>query len=180
MKPTEAETNRYIRECVDYIRERRKQDREFAKGADDYKILKGKLDRAERKLHEMLDELAGITIQMQLHNRWHAYHEALRYIINARKTAGGALGPLADASLAIRRDPATRAMWEQKTAINQAHAFLEPPGKPNRGTRALARRIMDAAGIAHPSKESMTKWLREIRADWDAGERRIMEMMKNP
>ena len=50
MKRTKLETKRYIDECVEYIRDRREQEREFGKGAEDYKILKGKLDRAERQV----------------------------------------------------------------------------------------------------------------------------------
>jgi hypothetical protein len=175
----DADLEKCIQDSAQYIRNRRKLEREFGKGAEDYEILKGKLDRADRKLNEMLDELTGITVQMQSNNRWHGYREVLRYVRKAREAAGAALGPLSDAKVVIRRDPATRAMWEQKTALNLAHGHLEPPGKPNRrGTRALARRIMDAAGIEEPSPEAMTKWLREIRAEWDASERRCAEMSK--
>ena len=173
-----ADLEKWVQESAQYIRDRREQERRYGKGAEDYEILKGKLDRADRKLCEMLDELTGITVQMQRNNRWHGYREVLRYVRKAREAAGAALGPLSDAKVVIRRDPATRAMREQKTALKLAHGHLEPPGKPNRGTRDLARRIMDAAGIEHPSTEAITKWLREIRADWDASERRCAEIGK--
>ena len=178
-----ADLEKWVQESAQYIRDRREQERRYGKGAEDYKILKGKLDRAERHLQAMLDELTSITTQMDMNNRWAGYWEVERYVRKARQAAGGAIGPLSDANVVIRRDPATRAMREQKTAINQAHAFLEPPGKPNRGTRDLARRIMDAAGIEHPSTEAITKWLREIRAEADEADRQAAQreaaMMKN-
>ena len=174
----DAELENWIQDSAQYIRNRREQDREFGKGAEDYKILKGKLDRAEKRLNQMLGELAGIQKQMRVHHRWRGYWEVERYVGKARAAAAIAFAPLSDAKVVIRRDPATRAQQEQRTALTLAHACLEPPETRSRDTRKVARRIMDAAGIEHPSKESMTNWLREIRADWNASERRCAEISK--
>ena len=176
MKATEAATKRYIRECVEYIEAQRAWDRELLPSADDHAVVRMKLERAERHLRDLMAELHGV--EQQMHGQLKVLNGAWPLIRGACECAARTSAPLAAAKSAMEHQPATRALREQKTAINQAHAYLEPPGKPNRGTRDLARRIMDAAGIEHPSPEAITKWLRDIRADWDASERRCAEVGK--
>lgn len=170
MKPNDADLRRYIRESAEYIEQRRRESRVFEKKPKEYEIIKASLDRAERHMHAMHKELCDIEKRMS-YGEMLQFHEAHSYIQLARERALAAIGPLSDAKVLIRRDPATRAMREQKTALNLAHAFLEPPGKPSRATRAVARRIMVAAKIEEPSPEAMTKWLKEIRAEFDAHDR---------
>ena len=151
--------------AVEYILTMRKLDNALGKSPSVYPIIKGKLDRAQRHLNAMLDELESIDRQLETNRRWFGYSDVRMFINQVMIAAGPAVDLLSNAKAAIRRDPATRAKREQKTAVRLAHLYLERPGEPNRGTRELARRIMLAAGIEEPTEEAMTKWLREIRKD---------------
>ena len=157
--------DRSIKKAVECILKMREFDNALGKSPIVYPIIKGKLDRAERHLSLMFDELESIDKQLETNRRWFGYFDVRLFIKPAMIAAGPALDLLADAKAAIRRNPATRAKPEQWTAVFLAHIYLERPGEPNRGTRELARRIMLAAGIEEPTEEAMTKWLREIRKD---------------
>ena len=162
---TSIDLERSTKNAVEYILKMREFDNALGKSPTVYPIIKGKLDRAKRHLILMFDELESIDKQLETNRRWFGYFDVRLFIKPAMIAAGPALDLLSDAEAAIRRDPATRAKREQRTAVLLAHLYLERPGEPNRATRKLARRIMLSAGIDEPTEEAMTKWLREIRAD---------------
>ena len=160
---TPAELNRLIKEAVQYIESWRNNKAQHEKAAEEYALVKSKLDDAEHHLTFLLEALKAVHVDMHYGRRWSAFNAAAKHVRQAREAAAAVLIPLDAAKAAIRRDPATRLLEEQQIAVKLAAAAI-PPGKRNPSARAVAKAIMTAAGIKEPRDSTISNWLREIRA----------------
>jgi len=159
---TQAELEKWIKECAQHIKSRRKHKAQFEKTAAEYALVKSKLDDAEHQLKFLLESLKAVHVDMHYDRRWNAFNAAAKHVRQAREAAAAVLIPLDAAKAAIRRDPATRLLEEQYTAVKLAAAVI-PPRKRKPSARAVAKAIMTAAGIKEPRDSTISNWLREIR-----------------
>jgi chromosome segregation ATPase len=165
---TPVELDKWTKEAVRHIENTRKHKAQFEKSADEYVLVKSKLDQAEHHLRMLLESLQAVQLDMHYGKRWSNFNAAAKHVRKARESAAAALAPLDAAKTAIRREPATRLLEEQKTAVRLAAAVTEPR-KRNPSTRDVAKAIMAAAGIPEPLSDStVSTWLREFRKKSDS------------
>jgi hypothetical protein len=154
----DAELEQWISDCAQYIRRTREQKEQSRKDPEAHKIVKRKIERAEKYLTSLMNELAALHCATRRTGKWRDFRTAQPYIDHALHQARAVLGPLHAAKAMAHRETRTRALKDQRSAVRLAYAVI---GNSPRSVKNVSRRIMLAAEIDEPGDEAMTKWIRQ-------------------
>jgi hypothetical protein len=162
-----------IATAAEYIRQRcgtkktlRTTDDPHPLIADDEFLDPRKFRRRIEGIRKHVEAIDRATAKLEIdfaYGRLDPFAESEQYILRTRDLASSIFVALHNALFVTARPPATRAHWEQRSAVRLAEGIC---GTSNPGAvRMVARRIILKAKIDMPDERSISNWLKELRRE---------------
>lgn len=182
---TDEEQEREVQSCAEYLldkKERLLMQRPTAETLNNhprkakcfytYEQMIGKLDEIQENLEKARNEMNTLRGYFCF-GRLEPFIEASTEIEKSSELANDAWVKILQAKQLIRiQHPLkTRELTLHKSAARLAHAYFTKEDRHK--TRALARRIIQAAGLEIVDESTLTKWLQEFNKEDEAAELRL-------